>query len=69
MNWISLLAEAMGIDHPDLYKRFKFSGDPDAVFDEVRGLVAAHGLEPDRVREVLYRAFAPRGPAERPDSS
>jgi len=69
VNWISLLAEAMGIDHPDLYKRFKLSGDPDAVFDEVRDLVAAHGLEPDRVREVLYRTFAPRGPAERPDSS
>jgi len=59
VNYISLLGEAMGIEHPDVYKRYKLSGDPDAIFDEVRAYVQQNGLDPVRVREVLRNAFAP----------
>jgi heterodisulfide reductase subunit D len=59
VNYISLLGEAMGIEHPDLYKRFKLKADPDAIYDEVEAHVRANGLDPNRVREVLRKAFAP----------
>jgi Fe-S oxidoreductase len=66
VNYMDLLGEAMGIEHPDLYKRYKLSGDPEAVFREVEPYVRAHGLDPTRVREVLRNAFAP---ACAPDAS
>ena len=67
VNYISLLGEAMGIEDPDHYKRYKLLGDPEAVFGEVEGYVRAHGLAPDRVRQLLGRTFAPRCHTE-PDS-
>jgi heterodisulfide reductase subunit D len=59
VNYISLLGEAMGIEFPDVYKRFKLEGDPDAAFSEVEAYVQANGLDPGRVREVLHGTFAP----------
>jgi heterodisulfide reductase subunit D len=35
INYVSLLGEAMGIEYPDAYKRYKLGADPDAVFNEV----------------------------------
>ena len=60
INYISLLGEAMGLEDPDMYKRYKRLADPDAVFGEVEDYVTAHGLAPERVREILGRMFAPR---------
>src|SRR5262245_1737030 len=34
VNYISLLGEAMGIEYPDTYKRFKLQADPDAAYLE-----------------------------------
>jgi Fe-S oxidoreductase len=59
VNYISLLGEAMGIEHPDVYKRLKLQADPEAAFTEVEAHVRANGLDPDRVREVLRKTFAP----------
>jgi heterodisulfide reductase subunit D len=59
VNYISLLGEAMGIEHPDLYKRFKLKADPDAVYDEVEAYVQANGLDPTKVRALLRKTFAP----------
>lgn len=59
VNYMSLLAEAMGIEHPDVYKRYRLMADPEAVFEQVRDYVEANRLDPARVREVLRRAFAP----------
>jgi len=59
VNYISLLGEAMGIEHPDVYKRYKLMGDPEAVFEEVRGYVQANGLDPKRVRDVITKTFSP----------
>jgi heterodisulfide reductase subunit D len=60
VNYISLLGEAMGLEEPDAYKRYKLLADPDAVYDEVEAYVTAHGLDADRVRGLLGRTFAPR---------
>jgi heterodisulfide reductase subunit D len=59
VNYISLLGEAMGIEHPDLYKRFKLKADPDAVYDEVEAYIQANGLDPTKVRALLRKTFAP----------
>ncbi len=58
-NYIDLLGEAMGIEYPDMYKRYKLRADPDAVFNDVQPYVQANELDPVRVREVLNSAFAP----------
>ena len=69
VNWVSLLGEAMGIEHPDIYKRYKLLGDPDVALEELRAYAEAHGLDPARVREVLVKAFAPACEGRLPNPS
>lgn len=69
VNYISLLGEAMGIEHADRYKRYKLMGEPDAVYEEVRAYVEANNLDPERVREVLRKAFAPACETRLPNPS
>jgi heterodisulfide reductase subunit D len=59
VNFISLLGDAMGIEFPDNYKRYRLMGNPIAVYEEVREHVDAHGLDPVRVKEVLTNVFSP----------
>ncbi|GIX48516.1 MAG: hypothetical protein KatS3mg131_2727 [Candidatus Tectimicrobiota bacterium] len=59
VNYISLLGEALGLDYPDVYKRYRLLGDPEAILAEVQPYVAAHHLPPEQVRDVLYRTFMP----------
>ena len=60
VNYITLLAEAMGLETAeDWYKRHKLAADPERTFEEVRAYVEARGLDPARVRQALERAFAP----------
>ena len=66
VNYTSLLGEGMGIEHPDIYKRYKLRADPESVFDEVQPYVRAHHLDPVRVLDALRKAFAP---ACEPDAS
>jgi hypothetical protein len=49
----------MGIEHPDVYKRYKLMGDPEAVFEEVQKYVEANGLDLERVRDVIAKTFSP----------
>jgi heterodisulfide reductase subunit D len=63
VHYISLLGEAMGIEYPDIFKRYRIQADPEATFKDVAPYVAAKGWDPARVREVLVSAFAP--PEER----
>ena len=69
VNYISLLGQAIGIEHPDVYKRYKLGADPEAVFEEVQSYVVANGLDPVRVREVLHNAFAPACEPEKSNPS
>ena len=63
VNYLTLLGEAMGIEHPDAYKSWKLRADADAIFNDVRPYVEANGLDPARVRKVLVRAFASGSPS------
>lgn len=70
VNYITLLAEAMGLETAeDWYKRHKLAADPDRTFDEVRAYVEARGLDPARVRETLTRAFKPACETRLPNPS
>ncbi len=54
-NWITLVAEAMGLEsHPDLFKRYKIYGDVERVVEEAKDLVAQNRLDSDEVRDFLY---------------
>jgi Fe-S oxidoreductase len=59
VNWVTLLGEALGIVHDDVYKRHRLLADPEASFEELRQAAEAQGLDPARVREVLVKSFAP----------
>jgi Fe-S oxidoreductase len=60
VNYATLLAEAMGLETPaDWHKRHRLTGDPAAAFAEVREQTLARGLDPERVQEVLAKAFTP----------
>jgi Fe-S oxidoreductase len=63
VNWVSLLGEAMGIEYPDDYKRWKLTGDPEAILEEVSPCAEANQLDPERVRQVVTTTFA--APPER----
>jgi Fe-S oxidoreductase len=63
VHYISLLGEALGIEYPDIFKHRRIQADPEATFRDVAPTVEAKGLDPARVREVIFSAFAP--PAER----
>jgi hypothetical protein len=60
-----LLGEALGIEHPDVYKKYKLMGDPDTAFAELQEYIHANGLGPVRVREILQETFAPPGDIEK----
>ncbi len=59
VNYISLLGKSMGIEYPDVYKQYKIMADPDTVFNKVEAYVRANKRDPEQVREVLDKAFAP----------
>ena len=69
VNYISLLGEAMGIENPDDYKRYRLMADPKAVYEEVREYVEASDLDPERVTEVLTKAFSPSDKTSLPNPS
>lgn len=60
VNWVTILADAMGLETPpDWFKAQRLRADPEATFAEVRAWAEARGLDPQRVRDALARAFPP----------
>jgi hypothetical protein len=59
----------MGIENPDDYKRYRLMADPKAVYEEVREYVEASDLDPERVTEVLTKAFSPSDETSLPNPS
>jgi hypothetical protein len=47
----------MGIEYPDVYKRFKINGDPDALYDEARSRPGPKGLAQDENFFINGRTF------------
>ena len=53
VNYVELIGEAMGIEHPSSFKRLKLLGDGDKVLEAVGQMIARHALAPDEVRAVV----------------
>jgi Fe-S oxidoreductase len=53
VNVVEIVAAALGMHEPDLYKRFKKMQDVDAILGDCSDLVAHHRLDPAMAREVV----------------
>ncbi len=59
-HYLSVFARGLGIEFEDTYKRFRLSGDPEAVLAETAPCQQANGVDPARARAFVERAFARR---------
>jgi Fe-S oxidoreductase len=53
LNLLDILAESMGLSQHDNFKRLKLMQDADAIVDDCRDLIAAHGIDPGEARRVV----------------
>jgi heterodisulfide reductase subunit D len=53
MNVLEIVGQSMGLHHADAFKRLKKLQDVDAIADECRDLVAAHGLDAATTRLAI----------------
>ena len=52
-NYMELVGESMGLTAPDRFKELKLMQDADAIVAAAKDLIAAHGLDPEKVREIV----------------
>jgi drug/metabolite transporter (DMT)-like permease len=62
-NPMSIVAEAMGCDHPDRAQAAALLGDPDAVVEQTRPIWTAWGLTEDKARDIAHRKYNPAAAA------
>ena len=55
VNYMELIADSMGLDRPDLFKRLKLMQDADAIVADSREQIAAHGLDVEEVRDAVVK--------------
>jgi hypothetical protein len=55
VNFLELVAESMGIDRPDVFKRLKIMQDVDAVLAEAAPMIDTHHLSLEEARTVILR--------------
>jgi transcriptional regulator with XRE-family HTH domain len=61
---VSIVAEALGCDHPDRVQAAYMLGDPDAVVEQTRPIWSAWGLSEDQARTIARREYKPAAAAE-----
>jgi hypothetical protein len=61
INFMELIGESMGIHIPDLYKQLHLIGDIDTIIADSADLIVAHGLDLEKVRDVLAQEMAGAG--------
>jgi hypothetical protein len=53
-NWTTVLAGALGLpEHEDRYKRMKLHQEIEAILEDAKEFIEAHGLDPSGIRELL----------------
>jgi heterodisulfide reductase subunit D len=55
VNFLELVAESMGIDRPDVFKRLKIMQDVDQILAEAADLSSINGLDLEEARDVILR--------------
>jgi transcriptional regulator with XRE-family HTH domain len=63
-NAVSIVAEALGCDHPDRVQAAYMLGDPDLVVEQTRPIWTAWGLSEDAAREIARREYRPSAGAK-----
>jgi hypothetical protein len=58
-NAVSIVAEALGCEHPDRVEAAYLLGDPDAVVEQTRPIWSSWGLTEDAAREIARREYKP----------
>jgi hypothetical protein len=57
VNLLEIVGESMGLEQADNYKRLKLMQDADAIMEDCRDLIAAHGLDADEARRTVETAM------------
>jgi len=57
INILEVLGHSMGLDQHDRFKELKIMQDADLIVSECRLLIAQHGLDPGKAREVVVKAM------------
>jgi hypothetical protein len=53
VNLLDILAESIGLSQEDNFKRLKLMQDADAIVEDCREMIAAHGIDTDEARRVV----------------
>ncbi len=64
VNFMELVGESMGIEHPDLFKRLKLMQDVDAIIADSADMIAQYDMDLDEVRTVVLRDMLGEQPLE-----
>ncbi len=57
VNILEIVGESMGFRHEDRYKNMKMTQDVDAIMGECHDLIAQHGLDPEKARNVVIKGM------------
>jgi Fe-S oxidoreductase len=57
VNLLEIVGESMGLSQTDNFKRLKLMQDADAIVEDCRDLIAAHGIEIDEARRIVETAM------------
>jgi transcriptional regulator with XRE-family HTH domain len=63
-NAVSIVAEALGCDHPDRVQAAYMLGDPDEVVEQTRPIWSAWGLKENEARTIARREYKPQAAAK-----
>ncbi len=55
VNFMELIGAAMGVEHPDVFKRLKMLQDVDQIISETQPMIDHYGLDIEEVRDVVAR--------------
>jgi heterodisulfide reductase subunit D len=62
INLLEIVGESMGLSQADNFKRLKLMQDADAIVEDCRDLIAAHGMDVDEVRRTVETAMLAEQP-------
>ncbi len=57
---VSILAEALGVDHPDRYQAASRLGDPSEIVEQTRSVWTTWGISDERALELAKMVADPR---------
>lgn len=60
-HYLTLVGRALGMEHPDLYKKHMLSGDADAILEETSPCATASGISQEEARAVVQKTFVDVG--------